>query len=291
MANFVHERANALDAGGVVRLAKINRSADLGVHLRAAEFFGCGFLPDGGLDQRRGGEEKPASFGHQNVIAHYRQIRASGNTHAHDRGDLRNAHRAHHGVIAEYAAKVVGIGEYVFLQRQKNAGGIDEIQNGNAVFDRDVLRADHFLGGHRKERARFYGGVVRNDHHQATGHATGADDGSSGRRAAPFLVHFVCGVEPEFEKLRFGINQECDSFAGSEAVLLVLGFDGFCAAAFADAAFFVFDFGEAINHLPAIGLKSRGFRINVRFDDGSVHPAPFRGCEFSDSCQRRATNA
>ena len=169
MAHFFDQRADAPQAGVVVRLAKIDRAADLRVHLRAAQFFGGSFLADGGLHQRGPGEKKAAAFGHQDVVAHHRQIRAARDAHAHDRGDLRNAHGAHHRVVAEDAAEIVGIGEDVFLQRKKNAGGIDQVNRGDAIFDGDVLRANHFLRGHREERAGFHGGVVGDDHHAAAG--------------------------------------------------------------------------------------------------------------------------
>ncbi len=154
-AHFFDQRANAAEAGVVVRLAKIDRAADLRVHLRAAEFLGGCFLADGGLHERRPGEEKAAAFGHQDVVAHHRQIRAARHAHAHDGGDLRNAHGAHHRVVAEDAAEIVGVGEDVLLQREKNAGGIDQINRGDAIFDGDVLRADHFLRGHREKSRRL----------------------------------------------------------------------------------------------------------------------------------------
>ena len=252
MAASAHERANALEAGLVVRLAKIHRAADLRVHLRAAQFLGRNSLPDGGLHQRRAGQKKPRAFRHQNVVAHHRQISAAGDAHAHDGGDLRNAHRAHHRVIAKHAAEIVGIRENVLLQRQKNARGIDQIDRGNAVFDRDVLRADHFLRGHREKRPGFYGGVVRDDHHQPARDSRQAGNRARRRRAAPFLIHFVSGVNAQLEKFRSGIDQARDALARREPALFVLRFDGFCSAALLQPRFFVFDFGEQVHHAPHV---------------------------------------
>ena len=79
--------------------------------LRAAQLFGGSFLPDRRLHQRGAGEKQAAALGHQNVVAHHRQIRAARDAHPHDGGDLRNAHGAHHGVVAEDAAEIVGIGK------------------------------------------------------------------------------------------------------------------------------------------------------------------------------------
>ena len=50
MAEFVHQGADAFNARRIVRLAKVNRAADLRVHLRTAQFFRRSLLPDRSLD-------------------------------------------------------------------------------------------------------------------------------------------------------------------------------------------------------------------------------------------------
>ena len=174
----------------VIRLAKIDRAADLRVHFRAAKLLGgrsSGRWPPA---PGRSGEKKPAAFGHQDVVAHHGQIGAARDAHAHDRRDLRNAHGAHDGVVAKYAAEIVGIGENIFLQGQKNAGGIHQVNRGNAIFDGDILRANYFFRGHRKERAGLYGCVIGDDHYQPACHTPEAGDRARSRRAAPFLHTF-----------------------------------------------------------------------------------------------------
>ncbi len=115
MAGHPHQRANPLEAGFVVGFTKVHRAAHLRVHLRAAQFLGRDALPDRRLHQRRAGQKKARAVGHQNVVAHHGQISSPGHAHAHDGGDLRNAHRAHHRVIAKHAAEIVGIRENVLL--------------------------------------------------------------------------------------------------------------------------------------------------------------------------------
>src|SRR6266481_5432229 len=163
-AHFVYQGANSFQARFIVGFAEIHSAADLGMHFGAAEILGGSFLADGSLHQRGPGEEEAGAFGHQNVVAHHGEIRAAGNAHAHDGGDLRNAHGAHDRVVTKDAAEVVGVREDVFLQREKYARGIDEIDGGDAIFDGDVLRANHFFRGHREKGAGFYGGVVGDDH-------------------------------------------------------------------------------------------------------------------------------
>ena len=87
------ERTQPLQARRIILLIEINRAADFGVHVRAAEFFGIDDLSDGGFDQRRAGEIKTAAFGHENLVAKHRQIGAAGDAVAHDGGELRNARR------------------------------------------------------------------------------------------------------------------------------------------------------------------------------------------------------
>ena len=192
------------------------------------------------------------------MIAHDGQIGSSRDAHSHDGRHLRNAHRAHHGVIAEDPAKIVRVREYVLLKRQKNARGIHEINCWNAILDRDVLRANHFFRGHREESAGLHCRVVGDDHEQPPAHLRQARDRAGRGCAAPLLVHAERGVEAQFKERRFGVDQFGDAFARREAALLVLRFDGFRAAALLQDRFLVLDFGEEIHHAARVGLKSRG---------------------------------
>jgi hypothetical protein len=243
-AHFVNERANPRDARIVVRLAKIHGAADLRVHLGAAQIFGGSFLADRRLHQRGASQKQSRAFGHQDVIAHHRKVRAPSDTHSHDRRDLRNTHRGHDGVVAKDPPKIVSVGENIFLERQKDSRGIDQINCGNAVFDCDILRANHFLRGHREKRTCFHGGVIGDDHESAPANFRESGDGSCARRAAPLLIHFKCRVDSQLKKLRTGINQFGDTLSRSEPAFLVLRFDCFRAAALADLFFLVLDFRQ-----------------------------------------------
>src|ERR1700678_2027629 len=106
-------------------------------------------------------EEEATAFSHEDFVAHHRQIRAAGDAHAHDRGDLGNAHGAHHVVVAGHAPEVIGVGGHSLLEREENAGGIDQVNCGHVVFDGDVLASYYFLCGHREKRAVFHRRVVR----------------------------------------------------------------------------------------------------------------------------------
>jgi hypothetical protein len=86
-------------------------------------------------------------------------------------------------------------GKDVFLQREEDSGGVDEVDRRNAIFDGDVLRADDLLRGHGKEGAGFDGGVVHDEHDHAGVDAGKSGDNAGGGGATPFFVHFVRGIE------------------------------------------------------------------------------------------------
>ena len=57
-------------------------------------------LTDGGFDQVAAGEEDAAGLLHdEGLVAHDGQVGAARHAAAHDGGDLRDAHGAHHGVV------------------------------------------------------------------------------------------------------------------------------------------------------------------------------------------------
>ena len=216
-------------------------------------------------------KKQAGAFGHQDVVAHQRQVRAAGHAHAHDGGELRNAHGAHHRVVAEDAAEIVGVGKDVFLQRKKHAGGVDQINRRDVIFDGDILRANDFLRGHREKRAGFHGGVVGDDHERAAADAREPGYRSGRRRAAPLFVHFVGGENAQLEKLRAGIDQLRDAFARREPAFLVLRFDGFRAAALANLLFFVLDLGEEIDDAAVVFFEVGRLRVDAGFQDGRSH--------------------
>ena len=164
---FVDKRTDAGEAGFVVGFAEVDGTADGGVHGGSAQFFGGNYLADGGLHERGAGEKQAAAVGHEDVIAHHGEISPARHAHAHDGRDLRDAHGRHDGVVAKDAAKIVGVWEDVFLQREEDSGGVDKVDGRDVIFDGDVLRANDFLRGHGKEGASLDGGIVDDEHDQA----------------------------------------------------------------------------------------------------------------------------
>ena len=270
-AHLVHESPNALEARLVVFLAEIHRAADLRVHLGSAEIFRRSFLANGSLHERRPREKEPRPLGHQNVVAHDRQIRAAGHAHAHNGRYLWDAHRAHHRVVAEDAAKIIRIGKDVFLQRQEYSRRIHQINGWDAVLDGDVLRADDLFRRHREEGAGLYRRIVRDDHKQPPAHAAEPGHCACGRGAAPFFIHLISGVDAQLKKAGIRIDEFGDALARRQPAFGVLRFDRFWPAALADAFLFIFDFRQEIDD-PArvLGIVGR-LQVEGGFQGRSRH--------------------
>ena len=82
-------------------------------------------------------------------------------------GDLRNACRGHARLVVEDAAEMLAVGKHLRLMRQIGAAGIDEINAGQPVLERDLLRAQMLLHRHRIIGAALDGGIVGDDHRLA----------------------------------------------------------------------------------------------------------------------------
>src|SRR6266496_937559 len=69
-------------------------------------------------------------------------VDSAGHTIAHDGGELRNASRGNDRIISKDAPEIVLIWKDFVLHRQKYAGGIDQIDQWQIVFECDPLRAN-----------------------------------------------------------------------------------------------------------------------------------------------------
>ena len=90
--------------------------------------------------------------------------------------------RRHPRLVEEDAAEVLAIGKDLGLQRQERAARVDEVDAGQAVLERDLLRAQVLLDRERVVGAALDRGVVGDDQHLAARDAADAGD-EPGRRA------------------------------------------------------------------------------------------------------------
>jgi hypothetical protein len=161
----VADDARAMPARGVVLGQVVGHAGDARVHVAAAEVLGADHLAGGRLHQRRAAEEDGALvLDDDQSRRHRRHVGAAGGARAHHHRDLRDALRRHVGLVVEDAAEVVAVGEDLVLLRQEGAAGVDQVDAGQAVLLRDLLRAQVLLHRHRVVGAALHGGVVGDDH-------------------------------------------------------------------------------------------------------------------------------
>ncbi len=227
------------------------------MHERTAELLARDLLPDRGLHERRPGEVEPASLGHHERVAEDRQIAAARDAVAHDRGELRDALRRDHRVVAEDAAEVVGVGEDVLLQRQVHPRAVDQIDQRHPRPLGDRLRTDDLLAGHREERAGLHRGVVGDDHRGPSLDRAQGGHHACGRGPAVLAVHPVGGEDPAFEPRRSGVEQAVEAFPGGEATVPVLPLDPLGATALLES-------GDLFEQVPSGLGEGRGGEIDGR---------------------------
>ena len=194
-------RADRREAGRLVGVAMVDDARDVGLHHRAAERLVVDALADRGLDQVRAGEEDRAgALDDVDLVAHDRQVGAAGDAGADDRRHLEDARRRQAGVVVEDPAVVLAVGEDLVLQRQEDAGRVDQVDDRQPVLERDLLRPQDLLDAERELGAGLDRGVVGDHHHVATVDHADARHHARRRGAAPLGVHAVRGPQAELEE-------------------------------------------------------------------------------------------
>ena len=151
------------------------------VHLGAAEFLGGHDLAGRRLHERRAAEEDRALITHDDrLVAHGRHVGAAGGARPHHDGNLGNAARRELRLVVEDAPEVVAIGKHLVLQRQECAAGINQIQTGQVIFERDFLRAQVLFDRDRVVGAALHRRVIHHDHAGHARHASDPGDDSPG---------------------------------------------------------------------------------------------------------------
>ena len=102
---------------------------------------------------------------------------------------------------------MIAIGKDFVLIGQIGPTRIDEIDTGQPVGLRDLLRTKMFFHRHRVVGATLHSGVIAHDHHLATGHPTDAGD-DTGRRTVA-IVEAVGREQPYLQKRRARVEQHC----------------------------------------------------------------------------------
>ena len=202
------------------------------VDVGAAELFGGDLLAGRGLHQRRAAEEDRAgALDDDGLVRHGRHVGAAGGAGAHHDGDLRDALGRHPRLVEEDAAEVLAVGEDLGLQRQEGAARVDQVDAGQPVLERDLLRADVLLDRQRIVGAALDRGVVGDDQHLASGDAADAGDDAGGRRLV--VVQVPGGERRQLEERRARVEQLVDPLAHRQLALGAMPLEVLRAAALA----------------------------------------------------------
>ena len=190
----------------------VGHARDPGVHVAAAQLLGRDHLAGRGLHQRRPAEEDRALLlDDDRLVRHRRHVGAAGRAGAHDHGDLRDALGRHGRLIVEDAAEIVPVGEDLVLVRQVGAAGVDQVDAGQPVLARHLLRPQMLLHRHRVVGAALDRGVVDDDHAFAARDAADAGDDPGRRHLA--AVHAVRRELAELQERRAGVEQPLQPLA------------------------------------------------------------------------------
>ena len=208
----VERRDRAPDDGdgmGVVLGIVVGHAGLARVHVGTAELLGAHHLARRRLHQRRPAEEDRALVADDHrLVRHRGHIGAARGARAHHGGDLRDAGRRHGGLVVEDASEMIAVGKDLVLARQVGAPRVDQIDAGQVVLARDVLRAEVLLDGEREIGAALHGGVIGDDHAFGAHHRADAGD-QPGRRHV-LVIDLPCGELGELEKRRAGVDQAVD---------------------------------------------------------------------------------
>ena len=182
-------------------------------------------------------------------------------------------------LVVEDAAEMLAVGEDLGLVRQVGAAGIDEIDAGQPVLARDLLRAQVLLHRHRVVGAALDGRVVADDHRLAARDAPDAGDDPGGVDRRPRTCR---GRErAELEEGRAGIDQPRDAVARQELAAREVPLARPLRPALRDGGAAL---GElALERGPGLAVRARrlGSEIDRCLDDR--HPAP---CPSAAPCYR-----
>ncbi len=254
---------------GVVFSQMIDDARNARMHIGTAEVFSGDHFTSRCLDQRRTAEKNSTLvLDDDRLVAHRWHVGAAGRARAEHSGDLRNASRRQVGLVEENAAEVFLIREDFILHRQKGTAGIDQIDAGQAIFQRDFLRPQVLFHRQRVVGAALYRGIVGNNHAFDAFDAADADDHRR-RRHIP-TIHIVGGELGDFEKGRAGVEQGADPFARQQLAARQVLLACRLGAAEGDLVDLFMQIGNHRLHRCRVGQKVRAARVELGFKDGHV---------------------
>ena len=254
----------------VVERLVVGDAGAAGVDLGAAELLGRDVLAGRGLHQRRPAEEDRAGAPDDDgLVAHRRDVRPAGGARAHHERDLRDPGGRHPGLVVEDPAEVVAVREDLGLERQERAARIDEVDARQPVLERDLLRAQVLLDGHRVVGAALDRRVVGDDDAGRALDPADAGDDPGARRLV--VVQAVRGERAQLEERRARVEEAVDPLADRQLAALAVAGDRAVVAAGAaarDGRLARAQVGDEGRHRVVVGARLGGGGIEPAAQDG-----------------------
>ncbi len=191
---------------GIVEGVVVGDARSPAMDIGAAQILRRDDLARRGLHQRRAAEKDGALVADDDrLVRHRRDIGAARRAASHHDGDLGNALRRHVGLIEEDPAEMVAVRKHLVLVRQVGPAAVHQIDAGQVVLLRDLLRPQVLLDRQRVIGAALHRGVVGDDDAFPPRHP--ADAGQDAGRRDLLLIDAVGRKLGQFQIGRAGIEQ------------------------------------------------------------------------------------
>ncbi len=234
------------------------------MHFRPAKVLCRDHLSCRRLHQWRTSEKDRALVSHDNtLIAHGGYIGAPRRTGSHDNGDLRDTERGHVRLIIKTPAKMITIGEHILLVRQVRPAGIDEIDAGKPVFERNFLRPQMLLHSQRVISTTLHRCIIADDNTFAPLDAANAGNDTGGMNIA--AIHIPGRHLAELKKGGAGIKELANPFAREQLATRKMLLPRAFPAAQLDGRDFFLQILNQRGHLRSICLEVIAAGVEVTF--------------------------
>ena len=202
-----HDAPRHADRLGLVPGQVVTEARRLGVHARATELLLVGVLPDGHLDEWRPAEEDAGpALDHDGVVAHAREVGATGGRRPEDDADGGDPLGRELGQAAELLAPGH---EDVGLAGQVRPSGLDQEQQREAVLLRHVHGAQELADRRRARRPAADRRVVGDDQALRVRHLDQRHDDTAAHRVAGVQA----GERAQLEHRRAGVHESLETLA------------------------------------------------------------------------------
>ena len=266
-AQLVHDFARHANSMGIVLSQVLTQTRDLGMGLCTTQLIVGAILANGGLDQRRAGQEDTALPAHQNhIVRQTRQIGTTGRAGAVHHCDLRQAHCGHPCLVGEGATTV---DEDLGLVHQVGTTAFHQRNQRQLVFLGDLLDAQAFFQTHGRNGAALDGAVIGRNDATLARHHTNAHDGTTThhRLLAIVIVHVQTRKATDLQKRRATVQQTGHALPRQQLTTLLelltlgLGLGN-------HQTLQVLDFGQQAMHALGIGGEGVGAGVDLGTNDG-----------------------